>query len=88
MRKKGEDYGEEKGYHSYYGESEKLLEYINDHEHMNMDSIGFLLGSKFLESNPPHTLGSEWGFEGLMVFCKEHGIDISDSIEAALAKLK
>ena len=70
-------------------EVEKLLEIAMNDRIINIETIGELLGMKWVDSLMPKIKGEpEWGYEGLKIFFIEHGIEGSDSFKNALDKLK
>lgn len=70
-------------------EVEKLLEIAMNDRIINIETIGELLGMKWVDSLMPKIKGEpEWGFEGLKIFFIEHGIEGADSFKKALDKLK
>ena len=70
-------------------EVEKLLEIAMNDKIINMETIGELLGMKWVDSLMPKIKGeSEWEYEGLKIFFIEHSIEGSDSFKNALDKLK
>lgn len=70
-------------------EVEKLLEIAMNDKIINMETIGELLGMKWVDSLMPKIKGEpEWGYEGLKIFFIEHSIEGSDSFKNALDKLK
>ena len=70
-------------------EVEKLLEIAMNDKIINMETIGELLGMKWVDSLMPKIKGeSEWDYEGLKIFFIEHSIEGSDSFKNALDKLK
>ncbi len=70
-------------------EVKKLLEVAMDDKIIHLQTIGELLGMKWVDSLLPKIKGEpEWGYEGLKAFLADHGIEGSDSFKEALAKLR
>lgn len=70
-------------------EVKKLLEIAMNDKIIHMESVGELLGMKWVDSLLPKIKGEpEWGYEGLKKFFNYHGIEGSDSFTEALGKLK
>ena len=70
-------------------EVKKLLEIAMNDKIIHMESVGELLGMKWVDSLLPKIKGEpEWGYEGLTKFFIDHGIEGSDSFTEALGKLK
>ena len=70
-------------------EVKKLLEIAMNDKIIHMESVGELLGMKWVDSLMPKIKGEpEWGYEGLKIFFIEHSIEGSDSFKNALDKLK
>lgn len=51
-------------------------------------TIGDLIGMKLVDSLlPKMPIEPEWGYEGLVAFCTNNGLENTDTIENALKKL-
>ena len=70
-------------------EVKKLLEIAMNDKIIHMESVGELLGMKWVDSLLPKIKGEpEWGYEGLKKFFIDHVIEGTDSFKDALDKLK
>ena len=70
-------------------EVKELLEIAMNDKIIRMESVGELLGMKWVDSRLPKLNGEpEWGYEGLKRFFANHGIESADSFKEALDKLK
>lgn len=68
---------------------QKLLAYEIENKIVGIQTIGELLGMKFVDSLLPKIKGEPaWGYEGLRVFCADNGIEAKDTLEEALRKLQ
>lgn len=69
-------------------EVKKLIEAVMNDKIIHINSIGELLGMKWIDSFLPKlNIDPKWGYEGLRYFFIDHGIESSDSFESALKKL-
>lgn len=70
-------------------EVKKLLEIAMNDKIIHMESVGELLGMKWVDSLLPKIKDEpEWGYEGLKKFFIDHEIEGTDSFKEALDKLK
>ena len=70
-------------------EVKKLLEIAMNDRIIHMETVGELLGMKWVDSLLPKIKGEpEWGYEGLKKFFIDHRIEGTDSFKEALDKLK
>ncbi len=70
-------------------EVENLLRFAMDSKLVQMQTIGELIGMKWLDSLMPKIKGEpDWGYEGLKQFFIDNGIGSSDTFDVALEKLK
>jgi len=66
----------------------KLLMFAMNDKVTHMQTIGDILGMKWVDSLLPKIKGEpEWGYDGLKKFFDEAGMDGSDTIMEALEKL-
>lgn len=69
-------------------EVQKLLQININSKLIKIDTVGELLGMKFVDSLLPKTqIEPEWGFDGLKLFFENHSINPSLSLQEALNKL-
>lgn len=67
----------------------RLLKVASDEKLCHLETVGELLGMKLIDSLlPKSSLEPDWNYEGLRLFLMEHGIDSTDTILEALAKLQ
>ena len=66
----------------------KLLEVAKNDDIIPIHSIGELIGMKWVDGLLPKIEGAPaWGYDGLVKFFKDYGIDNNDSFEEALKKI-
>ncbi len=66
----------------------KLLTIAMDDNIIHMETIGELLGMKWVDSLlPKFNNEPEWGYEGLRKFFVDNGIEFSSTLKSALEKL-
>lgn len=70
-------------------EVKKLLSIAINDAAMAEETIGALLGMKFIDSLLPKIKGEpDWDYKGLKQFFHENGIETSDTFAEAMNKLK
>lgn len=70
-------------------EIKKMLEYAINSDIIHYDTMGELLGMKWTDSLLPNVnIDPQWGYEGLKEFYKAYGVNCTDTLAEALAKLK
>jgi len=70
-------------------EVEKLLEIAIKDDALHIQTIGKLLGMKFMDLIMPVVEGEpEWNYYGLKEFFSQYEIESSDSLEIALSKIR
>ena len=70
-------------------EVKKMLEYAINSDIIHYETMGELLGIKLTDSLLPNMkTDPEWGYYGLKEFYKAYGINCTDTLAEALAKLK
>lgn len=67
----------------------KMLEYSINNGAIHYETMGEILGTKMIDDSllPDVKIGPEWGYEGLKEFYKMYGINVTDTLKEALAKL-
>ena len=71
-------------------EVKKMLEYAINSDIVHYETMGEILGTKMIDDAllPNVKIGPEWGYEGLKEFYKAYGINCTDTLAEAHAKLK